>query len=126
MLKISFAGILTVSDENSTIRIQDPDPLVRGIYPRIRIHPKMAWIRNTAREEVCLMGAYICCSHTAYYLTGDLAKLELSLLNFFTSHLLDANYEPFSNPGKALYNLLSKLFSCVATSVLILIRMDPN
>jgi hypothetical protein len=25
----------------------DPDPLVRGMDPRIRIHPKMAWIRNT-------------------------------------------------------------------------------
>jgi hypothetical protein len=30
----------------------DPDPLVRGMDPRIliriRIHPKMSWIRNTA------------------------------------------------------------------------------
>jgi hypothetical protein len=44
-----FAGILKVSDENSRIRIQDPDPdpLVRGTDPRIRIHPKMSWIRNT-------------------------------------------------------------------------------
>jgi hypothetical protein len=34
------------------VRIQDPDPnpdpLVRGMDPRIRIHPKMSWIRNTA------------------------------------------------------------------------------
>jgi hypothetical protein len=33
-------------DENSRIRIQDPDPnpdpLVRGMDPRIRIHPKMS------------------------------------------------------------------------------------
>jgi hypothetical protein len=45
-----FAGILKVNDENSRIRIQDPnpDPLVRGMDPRIRIHPKMSWIRNTA------------------------------------------------------------------------------
>ncbi len=46
-----FAGILKVNDENSRIRIQDPDPipdpLVRGMDPRIRIHPKMSWIRNT-------------------------------------------------------------------------------
>jgi hypothetical protein len=27
---------------------QDPDPLVRGMDPRIRIQPKMSWIRNTA------------------------------------------------------------------------------
>ena len=32
----------------------DPDPLVRGIDPRIRIriHPKMSWIRNTALRQV--------------------------------------------------------------------------
>jgi hypothetical protein len=49
--KLVFAGCLKVNDENSRIRIQDPDPdsLVRGMDPRIRIriHPKMSWIRNT-------------------------------------------------------------------------------
>jgi hypothetical protein len=37
-------------NKNSRIRIQDPDPLVRSMDPRIRIriHPKMSWIRNTA------------------------------------------------------------------------------
>ncbi len=49
-----FADILKVNDENSRIRIQDPDPdpLVRGMDPRIRIriHPKMSWIRNTAEN----------------------------------------------------------------------------
>ncbi len=52
-----FAGILKVNDENSRILIQDPDPhpnpdsLVGGMDPpfRIRIHPKMSWIRNTGR-----------------------------------------------------------------------------
>ncbi len=49
-----FVGILKVYDENSRIRIQDPDPdsdpLVRGMIPRIRIriHTKMSWIQNTA------------------------------------------------------------------------------
>ncbi len=42
---------MKVNDENSSIRIQDPDPdpLVRGMDPRIRIriHTKMSWIRNT-------------------------------------------------------------------------------
>jgi hypothetical protein len=52
-VKIFFflAGILKVNDKNSRIRIQDPDPdsdpLVRAMVPRIRIHPKMSWIRNT-------------------------------------------------------------------------------
>ncbi len=27
----------------------DPDPLVRGMDPRIRIHTKMSWIRNTVQ-----------------------------------------------------------------------------
>ncbi len=50
MIKNKFvAGILKVTDKNSRIRIQDPDPdpSVRGMDPRIRIHPKMSWIRNT-------------------------------------------------------------------------------
>jgi hypothetical protein len=52
-----FAGILKVNDENRTIRIQDPDPdpdpnpLVRSMDPRIRIHPKMTWIRNTGYRQ---------------------------------------------------------------------------
>ncbi len=50
-------GILEVNDD-SRIWIEDPDlnpdpnpdPIVRGMDPqiRIRIHPKMSWIRNTA------------------------------------------------------------------------------
>jgi hypothetical protein len=43
VLNLFFAGILKVNDENSRIqiRILGPDPLVRVIYPRIRIrtHP---------------------------------------------------------------------------------------
>jgi hypothetical protein len=41
-----FVGILKVIDEKSWI--QDPDPLVRCMDPRIRIHTKLSWIRNTA------------------------------------------------------------------------------
>ncbi len=43
---------MKVNDENSRIRILDPDPLVRGMDPRIRIRPKMSWIRNTAADTV--------------------------------------------------------------------------
>jgi hypothetical protein len=44
--KLFFAGILKANEENT----QDPDTLVRGMDPpiRIRIHTKMSWIRNTA------------------------------------------------------------------------------
>ncbi len=52
-----FAGMLKVNDENGRLWIQDPDPvpdpLVRSMDPRIRIriHPKMSWIRNTAGKS---------------------------------------------------------------------------
>jgi hypothetical protein len=58
--------MLKVSDENSRIRIQgpdpnpNPDPLVRSMDPRIRIHPKMSWIRNT--------GSWICDCKRVYFL----------------------------------------------------------
>jgi hypothetical protein len=39
-----FAGILKVNDEKSRIRI------------RIRIHPKMSWIRNTDRNVSSIKG----------------------------------------------------------------------
>ncbi len=29
---------------------QDPDPLIRGMDPRIQIHTKMSWIRNTENK----------------------------------------------------------------------------
>jgi hypothetical protein len=48
--KLFFVGILKVNDEKSRIRIQDPDQLVRGMDSRIRIHSKMLWIRNTAKN----------------------------------------------------------------------------
>ncbi len=63
MLKnLFFDGNMKVSDENSRIRIQDPDPnpnpdpdpLVRGMDPRIRIHPKLSWRRNTVFNSVFL------------------------------------------------------------------------
>jgi hypothetical protein len=57
--KLFFVGILKVNDEKSRIWIQDPDPnpdsLVRGMDPRIRIririHSKMSWIRNTDQRD---------------------------------------------------------------------------
>ena len=53
--KLVFCWHLEGNDENSRIRIQDPDPdpLVRGMDPRvrIRIHTKMSWIRNTASQN---------------------------------------------------------------------------
>jgi hypothetical protein len=51
--------MLKVNDENSRIRIQypDPDPLVSGMDPRIRIrvHTKMSWIRNTGKNVLILL-----------------------------------------------------------------------
>jgi hypothetical protein len=54
--KLVFCWHLEVNDENSRIRIQDPDPLVRGMDPRIqiRIHTKMSWIRNTTTYGIII------------------------------------------------------------------------
>ncbi len=51
---------MKVNDENSRIRIQDPDPLVRSMDPRIRIriHPKMSWIRNTGFLRPCIFQGF--------------------------------------------------------------------
>jgi hypothetical protein len=38
-------------------------------------------------------------SHTAVYLKGELARLELSLLSYFTANLLNADFQLFANPG---------------------------
>jgi hypothetical protein len=55
-----FVGILKVNDENSRIRI----PFVGGMDPRIRIHTKMSWIRNTAwYYSVCFFARDECDSH---------------------------------------------------------------
>jgi hypothetical protein len=54
---------MKVNDENSRIRIQDPDvnpdpdPLVRGMDPLIRIHPKISWLWNTG----FIVNSYIEC-----------------------------------------------------------------
>ncbi len=43
---------------------KDPDPLVRGMDPRIRIHTKMSWIRNTA-----LRGTFV--EMVSYFYSGE-------------------------------------------------------
>ncbi len=50
---------MKLNGENSRILIQDPDPLVRGMDPRIRFHPKMSWIRNTGCSSLADELAYI-------------------------------------------------------------------
>ncbi len=49
--KIGFLLASWRCDHNSRIRIQDsypdPDPLVSGMDPRIRIYTKMSWLRKT-------------------------------------------------------------------------------
>jgi hypothetical protein len=68
-----FCWHLEGNAENSRIRIQDPDsdPLVRGMDPWIRIHPKMAWIRNTAFAERIVCGNEYCGYVTFWYGSGS-------------------------------------------------------
>jgi hypothetical protein len=48
-LFLRFLKVFKVNDENSRIRSHDPDPdpLVKGMDLRIRIHNKISWICNT-------------------------------------------------------------------------------
>jgi hypothetical protein len=46
-LLTSWRSMTKIAGSGSRIGIQDPDPLDRGMDPRIRIHTKMSWIRNT-------------------------------------------------------------------------------
>ncbi len=47
MQKNFFKIISFLSASWSSMMKIDPDPLVRGMDPRIRIHTKMSWIRNS-------------------------------------------------------------------------------
>jgi hypothetical protein len=47
MAKIAGSGSGSISQRHGSA---DPDPLVRGMDPRIRIHSKMSWISNTVHN----------------------------------------------------------------------------
>ncbi len=53
----SWRSVTKIAGSGSRIWIQDPDPdtLVRGMDPRIRIHTKMSWIRNTAFKTLFIL-----------------------------------------------------------------------
>ncbi len=86
-----FAGILKVNDENSQIQDPDPDPnpdpLVRGMDPRIRIriHPKMSWIRNSAGKPIIFERS----KFKKEWITGLRAYVALSVTTGGTLHLQD-------------------------------------
>jgi hypothetical protein len=46
-----FVSILKANDENRRILIRIRTPFFIGMDPRIRIHTKMSWIRNTGRSK---------------------------------------------------------------------------
>jgi hypothetical protein len=93
--KLVFAGILKVNDEISRIRIQDPnpDPLVRGMDPRIRIriHTKMSWIRNTVEntaDRKMMPGVSACCINVEnLFVDGDECGAPTKALQIQVSHL---------------------------------------
>jgi hypothetical protein len=77
---------LKVNDENRRIRIQDPDPLVRGMDPRFRIHTKMSWIRNTA--SIYSTSPTCCCS-----LEGGFESFWEKSLTFLFPKVCDGRLE---------------------------------
>ncbi len=105
-----FVGILKVYEENSRNRIQDldpdpnPDPLVRGMDPGIRIHTKMSWIRNTALNTIkttfrvsCLYSSlvhghknhwYRCCAELHPFCSSFCAHFRIPILHWFRPQTL--------------------------------------
>jgi len=90
-----------IEGSGSRIRIQDPDPdpnpdpdpLVRGMDPRIRIriHPKMSWIRNTdsqcaqhSQKKFCTLSVR---DKTAAKHAECVQKLRLGLYSLLPSML---------------------------------------
>ncbi len=65
--KLVFVCILKVNDQNSRIRILDPDTLVRGMDPRIRINTELSWIRNTSFETGKSIARYGSCPPQTHY-----------------------------------------------------------
>jgi hypothetical protein len=47
-----FVGVLKVNDKNNSIWIRIRINFVRGMDPRIWIHTKMSWIRNTGTKRL--------------------------------------------------------------------------
>jgi hypothetical protein len=56
--KVNFFSLLKVTEESDLELDPDPDPLVRGMGPRIRIHTKMSRIPNTGFRSVIVI--YTC------------------------------------------------------------------
>jgi hypothetical protein len=54
MRKKNIFCILKITEDFRTDPHANPDPLVSGTVPRIRIRTKMSWIRNTDLSEGCL------------------------------------------------------------------------
>ncbi len=50
-----FSGILKVNDENSRIRIQDPDPLVRGMDPPHNCMDPEHWFSPMREPKYCFI-----------------------------------------------------------------------
>jgi hypothetical protein len=81
----------------------NPDPLFRGMDPRIRIHTKMSWIRNTAYEFVYPTPPPTHASGLVYGVT--VLKNNFSCNSFVTrktTAILNANLENLAESHKNL------------------------
>ena len=134
-----------VNDETSRIH-PDPDPLVRGMDPRIqiriRIHPKMSWIRNTATRcgpyDMVGFGGRGARLPTFYDLCRLLefcpALKRLSVVNnvafdsdgdFFFSDVPQPADLVMRGPSLKLLQLVGDIFAVAGNNVLTLARSCP-
>jgi hypothetical protein len=82
----------------------DPDPLARGMDPRIRIHPKMSRIRNTDRN---ISSNHFCCAAIPISLLlmwpfplppPPCMRVQQVILSYCVSVCVGIHEGPFINP----------------------------
>jgi hypothetical protein len=108
MTKIAGSG--SISQRHGSAD-PEPDPLVRGMDTRIRIHPKMSWIRNTGPRRCTTPACSSCSSETSTALTSRARRM----LRRFLTVCCGAPSEPglplwsISAPRRRSFSLCAKV-----------------
>jgi hypothetical protein len=78
------------------LKVNDPDPLVRGMDPRIRIHTEMSWIRNTGSFSIPDPGSRIRIKEFKYFNPKIVSKLSEIWSGLF---IPDPDPDFYTHPG---------------------------
>ncbi len=65
------------------MKVNDENSRIRGMDPRIRIHTKMSWIRNTDLKIVFWWARYLLAMVFVYFKRAELQHTEYTQHNFW-------------------------------------------